>query len=87
MNDQNPAILEASFSTLILSIGSQAAVCLGLAPNPSSGKTEIDKKMARFNIDLLVMLQDKTKNNLIEQDKDFLARMITDLQLQYVNKQ
>lgn len=76
--------LEANFSTLILSIGSQAAVALGVAPEPTSGKMMKDITMAKLNIDLLVLLQEKTKNNLSTEEQDLLNRIITDLQLKFV---
>jgi hypothetical protein len=76
--------LEASFSTLVLSIGSSAAIALGLSPNPSSGKLEKDMALARFNIDLLSMLQERTKNNLNEDEKKFLDFMVSDLQIRFV---
>jgi hypothetical protein len=82
MPSQTP--LEASFVTLALSMASAAAMSLGLAPNPQSGKTETDLSMARFNIDMLVMLRDKTNGNLSTEETDFLARVITDLQIKFV---
>jgi len=82
-NNQNQKV-DASFSTLILSIGSTAAMSLGLAPNHSSGKTEIDLPMARFNIDMLEVLQTKTKNNLSQEEGDFLKHLLNDLQMKYV---
>lgn len=80
----NQQSLEANFSTLTLSIGSSAAMALGLVPNPVSGKTEKDVETARFNIDLLRMLRDKTKNNLNAEEKTFLDSVIADLQLKFV---
>jgi len=76
--------VDASFSTLILSIGSTAAMSLGLAPNHQSGQTEIDLPMARFNIDMLEVLQTKTKNNLSAEEGDFLKHLLSDLQMKYV---
>ena len=76
--------LEANFSTLVLSIGSSAAMALGLAPNPVSGKVERDLHLARFNIDLLRMLRDKTKNNLNADEQKFLDSIVTDLQMKFV---
>jgi hypothetical protein len=66
--------LEASISVLIMSIGSSAAVSLGLSPNPQTGKMDKDRDMARFNIDLLVVLQQKTKGNLSDDEKRFLEQ-------------
>ncbi len=76
--------IKASLSTLILSIGSSAAMALGLAPNPATGKVEKDKRIAKFNIDLLLVLQEKTKNNLNEEEKSFLSSLINDLQLKFL---
>ena len=81
MQNQN---MEASFSTLIMSLGSSTIMILGLAQNPHTGKTEIDLNIAKFNIDLLLMLQDKTKNNLNEDEEKFLKALVTDLQMKYV---
>ncbi len=76
--------IEASFSTLIMSIGSSASISLGLSPDPSTGKTSINKDLARFNIDLLRVLDEKTKNNLSEEESSFLKGIISDLQLRFV---
>lgn len=78
--------LEASLSTLILSIGSSAAIALGLAPEPATGKTMKDVDLARFNIDLLVMLQEKTKNNLNNEEVQFLNRILSDLQMKFIEE-
>ncbi len=78
--------IEASFSTLILSIGSSAAMALGLAPNPSTGKIEKDKGMAKFNIDLLVVLQEKTKGNLTDEEKTFMSSLVSDLQMKFLKE-
>jgi hypothetical protein len=76
--------IQASFSTLVLSIGSSAAMALGLAPNPSTGKIEKDKRMAKFNIDLLIVLQEKTKSNLTEEEKNFMSSLLSDLQMKFL---
>jgi hypothetical protein len=76
--------MEANFSTLILSIASSAAICLGLSPHPQSQKVEKDLAMARFNIDLLALLKDKTKNNLTPDEQGFLESVLNDLQMKFV---
>lgn len=79
--------LEANFSTLALSIGSSAAMALGMAPNPSTGKIEKDMNLARFNIDLLRMLRDKTRGNLTPDEQKFIESICTDLQMKFVSAQ
>ena len=76
--------LEANFSTLILSIASSAAMSMGLAPNPSNNTTEKDLKMAQFHIDLLILLKEKTKNNLSKEEEEFLKTIVSDLQMKFV---
>lgn len=76
--------MEANFSTLVLSIGSSAAMALGLAPNPMTNETERDLNLARFNIDLLRMLRDKTRGNLNPDEQKFIESIVTDLQMKFV---
>lgn len=87
MTDKNqPAqqAMEASFSTLVLSIASSAAMAMGLAPHPVSGKTEKDLNLARFNIDLLTMLSEKTKNNRTADEDRFIATILQDLKMKFI---
>lgn len=76
--------MEASFSVLIMSIGSSAAMAMGLQPDPQTGKAETDKDLARFNIDLLSLLKDKTKNNLSKEEETFLDAVISDLKAKFI---
>jgi hypothetical protein len=76
--------MEANFSTLILSIGSSAAMAIGLAPNPMTNKIEKDLNLARFNIDLLRMLRDKTRGNLNPDEQKFIESIVTDLPMKFV---
>lgn len=82
-NPQKPENLEASFSMIVMSIASGAAMALGLTPDPDN-KITIDKNMARFNIDLLKILHEKTKNNLNSDEKDLLETILHDLQIKFV---
>jgi hypothetical protein len=75
---------EASFSMLTMSIASSAAMAMGLTPDPATGKTEVDKGLARFNIDLLAVLQEKSKGNLTTEEKGFLETVLSDLHMTFV---
>lgn len=76
--------LPCSFSTLILSMASSAILAMGLEKNPQTGQYEKDIDVARFNIDMLKMLQEKTKNNLSKDEEQFLNSVVGDLQLKFV---
>ncbi|MES2770142.1 MAG: DUF1844 domain-containing protein [Bdellovibrionota bacterium] len=82
MTDQQK--IEANISTLALSLGSSAAMAMGLAPNPMNGKIEKNIEVAKFNIDMLMVLKDKTKANLTKEEENLLHRMIVDLQTKFV---
>lgn len=77
--------MEASFSMLLMSIASSAATEMGLSPDPTTGATRTDKNMARFNIDLLLVLKEKTKGNLTSDEERFLTSLISDLQMKFIN--
>ncbi|NUM88000.1 MAG: DUF1844 domain-containing protein [Bdellovibrionales bacterium] len=72
------------FPTFVLSIGSAAMVGLGLAPRPDTKKTEVDLPMARQNIDLLEMIQQKTKNNLTQEEVGLLDRVLYETRTKYL---
>ncbi len=77
--------MEANLSTLVLSIASSAAMALGLAPHPGTGKTEKDAALAKFNIDLLSMLEEKTKGNRTADEDRFITSVVQDLKIKYVD--
>ncbi|AGH95097.1 DUF1844 domain-containing protein [Pseudobdellovibrio exovorus] len=84
MSSNNEQKLEASFSLLIMSIASNAMMAMGLTPDPQTGKTESDRNMARFNIDLLSVLKEKTKGNLTPDEIGLLDHILQDLQMKFV---
>jgi Domain of unknown function (DUF1844) len=84
-NSDSP--MQASFSLLVMSIASSASISMGLTPNPHSGETEKDLNLARFNIDLLTILQEKSKNNLTEDERHLLDGVVSDLQLRFLSTQ
>lgn len=76
--------MEASFSTLITSIAEAALMHLGFIKNPQTQKEDKNMELAQVNIDLLVLLKEKTKGNLSEEETNLLNAIITDLQLKFV---
>lgn len=77
---------EASFPELVILLADYAALFLGDVPNPASGKVETDLPAARHFIDLLLLLEDKTRNNLSANEAQLLRGVITQLQLVFVEK-
>ena len=72
----------ASFEMLILSLGMQAQMELGMgAPNPEHPP---NLEIARHTIDLLAVLQEKTKGNLSLEEQRLLENTLTELRFRYV---
>src|SRR5438093_12686540 len=73
------------FNALVLSLGSSALIHLGEAPDPVNGKTqEPDLVLAQESIDLLAILQEKTRGNLSEEEALFLDTLLYDLRVRFV---
>jgi hypothetical protein len=72
------------FGTLVLSLGSSAIMHLGELEGEEAGKVEKDLGMAKHTIDLLSMLQAKTKGNLTAQEDKLLESLLYDLRIRYV---
>jgi hypothetical protein len=75
----------ASFSLLVLSLRAQAEVQLGLYPvGDEKDSAEPDLEAARHAIDLLGILQEKTKGNLTLEEQRLLENSLTELRFRYV---
>lgn len=75
----------ASFPNFIMSIASNAASALGMMEHPVTGKREVDLELGKHWIDILGMLQKKTRNNLLSQEQQILESLLADLRMQYVS--
>ena len=74
-----------SFLSLIMSLASNAAASLGMMPHPVTGETGVDLKTAKHWIDVLGMLETKTRGNLDSQEAQVLEGLLSDLRMQYVS--
>jgi hypothetical protein len=72
------------FVEFVLMQAQNAAIMLGQIPHPQTGKAQVNIEMARFLIDQLVMIQDKTKGNLTSDESRILNGTIANLQLAFV---
>jgi len=75
----------ASFLSLIMSLASNAAASLGMMPHPVTGETGVDLKTAKHWIDVLGMLEEKTRGNLDPQEAQVMESLLADLRMQYVS--
>ena len=83
-----PVVLgPVDFSTHALSLASTALIALGKMPAPDDEAHPLDLETARHLIDVLAMLEVKTKGNLEEAESKLLASLVYDLRVAYVDVQ
>jgi Domain of unknown function (DUF1844) len=80
------ALPPIDFPTFILSLATSAQVHLGAIPNPATGKEERNLSIAKETIDLLGMLQEKTKGNLTPDEERLFDHVLYDLRMMYVER-
>jgi hypothetical protein len=73
-----------SFNLLVATFASQGAVAFGQIPNPIDGKTEVRLELGRHAIDMLDILEQKTKGNLTDDEAKFLESVLHQLRLAFV---
>lgn len=61
-----------------------ALMLLGKEVNPVTNKSEVNLEHAKYTIDMLDMLEIKTKGNLTDYENKFLNEVIRDLKLKYL---
>lgn len=81
--DPGPDLPTLDFSTFVLSIIGSAYVHLGDAPN-LEGEPERNLPLARQDIDLLGLLQEKTKGNLSGDEERLLDSALYDLRMRFI---
>ncbi len=78
---------EPDFTFFITTLSLQASIALGQVPNPTTNKSETDLTQAKFLIDTLGMLKEKTKNNLTPEENIFLENMLYELRMLFIAAQ
>ena len=74
----------ASFVNFLTTLAAQAAAALGAVPHPATGQRTVDLETGRYWIDVLAMIQEKTKGNLHAQESRLLEGLLSDLRMQFV---
>ena len=74
---------EASLLSLVNILAVEAAMHLGLVEGPE-GPTEVDLEAARHMIDLLGLLQQRTRGNLTPEEDHMLDNVLADLRIKFV---
>ena len=81
------ALPPLDFSTFVLSLGSTCMVNLGKVESPEGETIDLNLPAAKQMIDILGILEAKTKGNLDEAESKLLSTLLYDLRVQYVDAQ
>lgn len=77
----------ASFSMLLTTLATEAMMALGQMPLPGTQERQVNLSEAKYIIDMLEMLTEKTKNNLLAVEEDALKDILHQLRMMFVSIQ
>lgn len=77
---------QPDFNFFVTTLALQTSISLGQVPNPATNKKEEDLTQAKFLIDTLGMLKEKTKGNLTTEEVNLLENMLYELRMVYISK-
>ncbi len=81
------ALPSIDFATFIVSLSHSALLHLGEAPHPETNQVEASLPLAKQTIDLLGLLEEKTKGNLTGDEERLLAQVLFDLRMRFIEVQ
>ncbi len=85
--DEAPGVLPlppASLEALLTVMASQAVAALGQIPDPLTGETTVELNQAKYFIDTLAMLEEKTEGNRTDEESKVLTEVLYQLRMMYV---
>jgi len=74
----------ANFETLISTMITQALFAMGAIPDPRTGQRMQHLDLARHHIDMLSVIEEKTKGNLTEEETTMLTGALYELRTRYI---
>lgn len=72
------------FSDIVSMFATQALQYLGAFPDPRTGQAMVAPEYAKLHIDMLAILEAKTKGNLTEKEQQLITRVISELRVEFV---
>jgi hypothetical protein len=79
-----PASDAIGFQDLVSLLVTQALTYMGAYPDPRTGKAVLAPEYAKLYIDLLGVVEEKTKGNLNEQEQALIIRALSELRMEFV---
>lgn len=84
--DAQAPLPEINFPTFIISLNASALVQLGVIEDPASGTKVKNLPVAKQTIDILNMLEEKTRGNLTKEEENIIKNVLYDLRILYVKE-
>jgi hypothetical protein len=75
---------QIDFGTFVMSLASSVLVHLGEIKHPERADDERNLPLAKQTIDILGMLQEKTRGNLSREESELIENLLYDLRMKYV---
>jgi hypothetical protein len=75
---------QANFALFISGLATEVLIYLGEVENPLTKKKEKNLQRAKYSIDLLSIIEEKTRGNLSDQEKTLLEQVLYDLRMRFV---
>ena len=72
------------FSYVVDTFRSSASISMGKIEHPVTKKVDINLDQAKYYLDILSMLQKKTKNNLTENEEQMLINIVSELKMNFI---
>ena len=82
--DRRGQLPSADFATLVSQMVTQAMLSMGMIPDPQTGRRVAMLDLARYHIDMLGVIEAKTKGNLDADEAKLIAGALYELRMQYV---
>ena len=76
--------VEINFASFIFSLGRSAFIHLGEEPDPMTGQRQVSIPLAKETIDILSLLEEKTKGNLTPEEAQLLKNILYALRMRFV---
>ncbi len=84
-SDRPRQLPPANFTSLVQTLATQAAIFMSDQQDPETGESVQHLALAKHNIDLLAVLEEKTRGNLTDEERRLLDRMLYELRMAYVS--
>ncbi|MBU1343462.1 MAG: DUF1844 domain-containing protein [Proteobacteria bacterium] len=72
------------FSSFILSLYSSGLVQLGKVEDPTTGKKTLNLDLAKHTINMIAMIEEKTRGNLTDDEKNLLKALLSEIRIAFV---